>query len=207
VFGRPALEGEITVPDLNVEYVSSKNLYRYSSGQYMKRSEAQAQLGKIRSSGYEDAFITAYFKGRKISLAEAENKSFNPQKNESPVASPSSIKDKSSAINTSDRIIEEPGKIYEFTLSDLYGTYTCCEESKGICNNPDSRNAVKRMTLISNGSGVAIDGNNMTKNFNWKFVKDSPNPIQGMEDILGENYPFYFKDGKIHLGQYCKTIE
>jgi hypothetical protein len=28
-----------------------------------------------------------------------------------------------------------------------------------------------------------------------------------MEDILGENYPFYFKDGKIHLGQYCKTIE
>lgn len=248
VFGRPALEGEITLPNLNMEYVPSKNLYRYSSGQYMKRSEAQAQLSKIKALGYEDAFVTAYFKGKKISLTEAENKTFTPSNKQSEKQSESesekqneSEKKKENenevrkpemniapadttkpnirkpemnmepkekpAVAPKEKIVEEPGKMYEFSLGDLYGTYACCEEAQGICNSPEARDVIKRMTLISNGSGVAIDGNNKTKNFKWKFVKDSPNPIQGMEDILGENYPFYFKDGKIHLGQYCKTIE
>jgi hypothetical protein len=256
VFGRPALEGEINLPNLNVEYVANKNLYRYSTGQYMKRSEAQAQLAKIKSLGYEDAFVTAYFKGKKIGLTEAENKKFTPSNNPTP-ASPAANNPKATApaapkaeeqstteqtpkatnkventpkSDTSDvkirrpelnmepkenvtktnpkaPIQEEPGKIYEFDLSDLYGTYTCCEEAQGICNSPDNRDVVKRLTLISNGSGVAIDGNNKTKNFKWKFVKDSPNPIQGMEDILGADYPFYFSDGKVHLGQYCKPLD
>ncbi len=258
VFGRPALEGEITLPNLNMEYVPSKNLYRYSSGQYMKRSEAQAQLSKIRALGYEDAFVTAYFKGKKISLTDAENKTFTPQNKQSEKQNESEKESEKQNAKQSEKesekqnesekvkeirkpemnmapadttkpnirkpelnmepkekptvapkekIVEEPGKMYEFNLGDLYGTYACCEEAQGICNSPETRDVIKRMTLISNGSGVAIDGNNKTKNFKWKFVKDSPNPIQGMEDILGENYPFYFKDGKIHLGQYCKTIE
>jgi hypothetical protein len=255
VFGRPALEGEITLPNLNMEYVASKNLYRYSTGQYMKRSEAQAQLSKIRALGYEDAFVTAYFKGKKIGLTEAESKTFTPvnqsekqkqnenengngngkesekqsesekqkekeiRKPELNMAPADTTKPnirkpelnmepkEKTAVTTKEKIVEEPGKMYEFSLGDLYGTYACCEEAQGICNSPEARDVIKRMTLISNGSGVAIDGNNKTKNFKWKFVKDSPNPIQGMEEILGDNYPFYFKDGKIHLGQYCKTIE
>lgn len=256
VFGRPALEGEITLPNLNMEYVPSKNLYRYSTGQYMKRSEAQAQLAQIKSMGYEDAFVTAYFKGKKIGLAEAETKTFTPvnqsgkqsgkqsesgkhsesgkqseKQSESGVQkeirkpelnmAPADTtkpnirkpelnmepKEKPAPAAPKEKIVEEPGKMYEFSLGDLYGTYACCEEAQGICNSPEARDVIKRMTLISNGSGVAIDGNNKTKNFKWKFVKDSPNPIQGMEEILGENYPFYFKEGKIHLGQYCKTIE
>ncbi len=262
VFGRPALEGEINLPNLNVEYVQSKNLYRYSTGQYMKRSEAQAQLAKVKAQGYEDAFVTAYFKGKKIGLSEAESKTFTPLKegekqkqiekqngnenvrerekqsekqsekpneneNGKEIRKPelnmnpkdtASTKIRKPELNMEPKetpakatpkepITEEPGKIYEFDLSDLYGTYSCCDEAQGICNSPDNRDIIKRLTLISNGSGVAIDGNNKTKNFKWKFVKDSPNPIQGMEDILGDNYPFYFQNGKVHLGQYCKPLE
>jgi hypothetical protein len=93
-----------------------------------------------------------------------------------------------------------------YKLEDLYGTYSCCEETQGLCNNPASRNVIKRFTLISNGSGIATDGNNKTFNFKWKFVKESSNPIQGMEEILGVNYHSYFKDGELHLGKYCKKM-
>jgi hypothetical protein len=67
------------------------------------------------------------------------------------------------------------------------------------------KSAIKRFTLISNGSGVAIDGFNKTINFQWKFVKDSDTPIQGMEEILGQNYSFFYRKGIIHLGKYCKN--
>ncbi len=224
VFGRPALEGEIGIGNLNMEYDAGKNLYRYSTGIYYKKSEAQAALPGVKAKGFEDAFITAYKKGKKVSVAQLGENDFQPKsepkapvqpvenvktpKPENPITEPAVQEKKSAPKGAADLNKDwdesDPNKIFYFRLEDVYGTYKCCESSDSICNNPDNRNAIKRLTLISNGSGVAIDGNNKTTNFKWKYVKNDPMPIQEMESILGPNYSFYYRNGNIHLGDFCK---
>jgi hypothetical protein len=235
VFGRPALEGEISIEALNMEYDASKNLYRYSTGIYYKKSEAQAALPGVKAKGYEDAFITAYRKGKKVSVVQLGETDFTPKPktveiepsaplieeevqnnpvvpeppiNENPIEQPKKIENKQPIKGADDLNKDwdesDPNKIFYFRLEDVYGTYKCCQSSDSLCNNPENRSAIKRLTLISNGSGVAIDGNNKTTNFKWKYVKNDPMPIQEMESILGPNYSFYYRDGNIHLGDYCK---
>ncbi len=224
VFGRPALEGEISIGNLNMEYDAGKNLYRYSTGIYYKKSEAQAALPGVKAKGFEDAFITAYKKGKKVSAAQTSDSEFQPMsdpkaavdptekvetpKQETPDNGPDEKEKKAAPKGAADLNKDwdesDPNKIFYFRLEDIYGTYKCCESSDSICNNPDNRNAIKRLTLISNGSGVAIDGNNKTTNFKWKYVKNDPMPIQEMESILGPNYSFYYRNGHIHLGDFCK---
>ncbi len=224
VFGRPALEGEISIGNLNMEYDAGKNLYRYSTGIYYKKSEAQAALPGVKAKGFEDAFITAYKKGKKVSVAQLGENDFQPKsepkapvqpmenvktpKQEAPITEPAVKEQKSATKGATDLNKDwdesDPSKIFYFRLEDVYGTYKCCESSDSICNNPNNRNAIKRLTLISNGSGVAIDGNNKTTNFKWKYVKNDPMPIQEMESILGPNYSFYYRNGNIHLGDFCK---
>ncbi len=235
VFGRPALEGEISIEALNMEYDASKNLYRYSTGIYYKKSEAQAALPGVKAKGYEDAFITAYRKGKKVSVVQFGETDFTPKPktvesepsaplieeevqnnlvvpeppiNENPIEQPKKIENKQPIKGADDLNKDwdesDPNKIFYFRLEDVYGTYKCCQSSDSLCNNPENRSAIKRLTLISNGSGVAIDGNNKTTNFKWKYVKNDPMPIQEMESILGPNYSFYYRDGNIHLGDYCK---
>jgi hypothetical protein len=234
VFGRPALEGEISIDDLNMEYDASKNLYRYSTGIYYKKSEAQAALPSVKEKGFEDAFITAYKRGKKVSVAQLGDTDFTPKSETEEIKTPVTVTEevpqkpvieetetielplkevnkeedinpiKGAADLNKDWDESDPNKIFYFRLEDVYGTYKCCQSSDSLCNNPENRNAIKRLTLISNGSGVAIDGNNKTTNFKWKYVKNDPMPIQGMESILGPNYSFYYRDGNIHLGDYCK---
>jgi hypothetical protein len=224
VFGRPALEGEISIGNLNMEYDAGKNLYRYSTGIYYKKSEAQAALPGVKAKGFEDAFITAYKKGKKVSVTDLGANDFQPKAQPKPVEQPTEktaptvdknnqtepVKtEKKTTVKGAEDLNKDwdesdPNKIFYFRLEDVYGTYKCCESSDSICNNPDNRNAIKRLTLISNGSGVAIDGNNKTTNFKWKYVKNDPMPIQEMESILGPNYSFYYRNGNIHLGDFCK---
>ncbi len=214
VFGRPALEGEISIGNLNMEYDAGKNLYRYSTGIYYKKSEALAALPGVKSKGFEDAFVTAYKKGKKVSSTEIGENEFQPRQSDNvleqkPITSPVTENTQKNNVKgakdlNTDWDESDPNKIFYFRLEDVYGTYKCCEESDSICNNENNRNAIKRLTLISNGSGVAIDGNNKTTNFKWKYVKDDPMPIQEMESILGANYSFYYRNGKIHLGDFCK---
>jgi WD40-like Beta Propeller Repeat/SPOR domain len=237
VFGRPANADELKLDNVLLHYSATTNLYRYSYGKYNKKSQAISDLSKVREKGFTDAFVTAYYKGQKISLSKADQLTFKnrPELKEKdnldhPIVEDSVKTDIDTTFDqdTSDLSVSENEKdnsnevikdtiqqqkkdtveveqeIYEFKLSEIYGIYKCCEEDQGICNNPDNKEVVKSLTLISNGSGVAITGKNETINFQWKFVKDSDTPIQGMEKILGDNYSFYYKNGIIHLGNYCK---
>jgi len=212
VFGRPAVPGELKADNLTMLYVEDKNLYKYGSGKYSSKSAASNDLGKVRALGYPDAFVTSYFNSSSPSInnqppvqsnSEFNNNKIEPGQTTNPPANttpPQESKTTSTVENEND-----PDKIYEFKLSEIYGIYNCCEEFAAECNNPDMKSAIKRFTLISNGSGVAIDGNNKTTNFQWKFVQGNETPIQGMEEILGPSYSFYYKKGIIHLGKFCKN--
>ena len=211
VFGRPANENELKVEDVLLHYSESTNLYKYSAGKYVTKAEALANLSDVRAKGYPDAFITAYYKGQKISIAKADGMKFKKTNKTQVIIEKEKNEETKEEKVVKEEIMEEKKdsterekEIYEFKLSEIYGIYKCCQEDQGICNNPDNKDVVKSMTLISNGSGVAITGKNETINFQWKFVRDSDTPIQGMEKILGDNYSFYYKDGIIHLGNYCK---
>jgi hypothetical protein len=206
VLGRPAIDGELKAPNLTMYYIADKNLYKYGSGKYPSKSAAAADLNKIKALGYADAFVTKYFSSGAAPLSGEGAAGFDPKPlNEIQNLSGTDNKKVENKNTTSPTEEEDPDKIYEFKLSEMYGIYNCCEENSSECNNPDMKSAIKRFTLISNGSGVAIDGFNKTINFQWKFVKDSDTPIQGMEEILGQNYSFFYRKGIIHLGKYCKN--
>jgi hypothetical protein len=194
VYGRPANQTEITLDNLFVYYSKSTGMYKYSTGKYSNKKDAIADLNGIKSRGFNDAFVTAYFNGERVSIQKADQLILNDNR------------PKSENFKSSETKIEGDAEsnIYEFKLSELYGIYNCCDENSGECNNPDNKEVIRRFTLISNGSGVAINGKNETTNFQWKYVKDNNNPIQGMEEILGPDYSFYYKNGNIHLGKYCK---
>lgn len=44
---------------------------RYAVGRYSKLSDAMSQQSELRNKGFKDAFVTPYFKGKRISLKEA----------------------------------------------------------------------------------------------------------------------------------------
>ena len=212
VFGRPATPGELKADNLTMFYVADKNLYKYGSGKYSSKSAATNDLAKVRALGYPDAFITTYFNSTAPTTQSSNSTPPAPAVNSNNTAPQNSTNPapvitppQEATANQNAENEDDPDKIYEFKLSEIYGIYNCCEEFAAECNNPDLKSAIKRFTLISNGSGVAIDGNNKTTNFQWKFVQGSDTPIQGMEEILGPSYSFYYKKGIIHLGKFCKN--
>ncbi|UTW62220.1 PD40 domain-containing protein [bacterium SCSIO 12741] len=53
-----------------VEYEQS-GLFKYGSGVYNDRNQAEADKNRIVALGVEDAFVTAFYNGRRVSMAEA----------------------------------------------------------------------------------------------------------------------------------------
>lgn len=72
VYSKPvdaSLLGYIT--PLNTELLKDKKL-RYTSGRYMNLNDAKYKRDQAKSMGIQDAFITAYYNGVRITVAEAE---------------------------------------------------------------------------------------------------------------------------------------
>jgi len=55
------------------ESIPGSNLLRYVAGLFFTFNSAQAALQKVKAIGYTDAFIIAYYKGRRIHVYEARN--------------------------------------------------------------------------------------------------------------------------------------
>ena len=53
------------------ENIPNTNLIRYMTGEFYKYASARENLPKVRSLGFSDAFIVAYYNGKRISIAEA----------------------------------------------------------------------------------------------------------------------------------------
>ncbi|MBL7941411.1 MAG: hypothetical protein JNM00_01510, partial [Flavobacteriales bacterium] len=60
-----------SISPLNSEFNERKQL-RYSSGIYMNMEDALGKRDVARQMGIKDAFVTAYYNGRRISLTEAD---------------------------------------------------------------------------------------------------------------------------------------
>ncbi|MBO7133307.1 MAG: SPOR domain-containing protein, partial [Bacteroidales bacterium] len=53
------------------EQIPNTNIIRYMTGEYYKYVSAREDLPKVRGLGFSDAFIVAYYNGKRISIAEA----------------------------------------------------------------------------------------------------------------------------------------
>jgi len=56
-----------------IESIPGSNLYRYVAGLFYTFNSASTALQKVKAIGYTDAFIIAYYKGRRIQVYEARN--------------------------------------------------------------------------------------------------------------------------------------
>ena len=71
VYTKPATSAQLfNISPVNSERTESGYI-RYSSGKYGNVNEATNAKNRIVQIGIEDAFVTAYFKGKRISVAEA----------------------------------------------------------------------------------------------------------------------------------------
>lgn len=57
---------------ISAEKIKDRNLTRYYVGKFNKYDEAQKSISHVRSSGYKDAFIVAWYNGDKMSLEKAK---------------------------------------------------------------------------------------------------------------------------------------
>ena len=56
----------------DVEVYNYKGAYRYTSGRFASKAEAEARQAQVRKLGYKDAFIIAFVNGERVSVKQAE---------------------------------------------------------------------------------------------------------------------------------------
>ncbi len=72
VYNRPLLsEKQLGLPEL-IEAQTAKGQYRYASGRFSQLAAAKERQRLAVQKGITDAFIVAYYQGKRISLAEAK---------------------------------------------------------------------------------------------------------------------------------------
>jgi hypothetical protein len=72
VYNRPARSEEIgDMPDLITTLLPNGQL-RYSSGEFRSAEDANKRIPLAKERGFTDAFVTAYYQGKRISLEKAE---------------------------------------------------------------------------------------------------------------------------------------
>ena len=72
VYNRPLLsEKQLGLPEL-IEAQTAKGQYRYASGRFTQLAAAKERQRLAVQKGITDAFIVAYYQGKRISLAEAK---------------------------------------------------------------------------------------------------------------------------------------
>jgi hypothetical protein len=72
VYSKPVAAALLqNVNPLNSE-LTETNKIRYTSGQFNNMTDAVAKRDEIRKQGIADAFVTAYYNGKRITLSEAD---------------------------------------------------------------------------------------------------------------------------------------
>jgi len=72
VFDGPVSSSEIKdMPDLITTLLPNGQI-RYSSGRYRSEKEAEAAISRAEQNGITDAFVTAYYKGKRIPVSKAK---------------------------------------------------------------------------------------------------------------------------------------
>jgi hypothetical protein len=72
VYSKPVAAALLqNVNPLNSE-LTETNKIRYTSGQFNNMADAVAKRDEVRKMGIADAFITAYYNGKRLTLSEAD---------------------------------------------------------------------------------------------------------------------------------------
>lgn len=56
----------------DLSYYEHNGMYKYTTGSFSNRNQANEHKKKIRSTGFSDAFVVSFYKDKRISLKEAE---------------------------------------------------------------------------------------------------------------------------------------
>ena len=71
-FGKPVIPGVFNgISPITAETIKDRGLIKYYAGKFTKYDDASTALSKIRSLGYEDAFVSAWYNGEPISTQKA----------------------------------------------------------------------------------------------------------------------------------------
>lgn len=73
VFGRPVKPGTFKgISPITAETISERGLIKYYAGKFSIYEDASTALSKVRSRGYEDAFLSAWYNGNPVSTHKAK---------------------------------------------------------------------------------------------------------------------------------------
>jgi hypothetical protein len=64
----PDLQTAVKLGQLSTEYIVEKDVYRLLIGEYLKLSDAEVLLQKLKSAGFRDAFIVKYKHGIRVKM-------------------------------------------------------------------------------------------------------------------------------------------
>lgn len=71
-FGKPVIPGTFNgISPITAETIKARGLIKYYAGKFTKYDDASTALSKIRSRGYEDAFVSSWYNGESISTQKA----------------------------------------------------------------------------------------------------------------------------------------
>ncbi len=123
----PSFKGMIPV---SIEWVSGAKVSKYFVGKFFKLSDAEKSLPVVRSKGFKDAFIVAWFNGKSIPLTRAQTMESNQTEE---------VKLKPKNQNNSDPIsiiekiyIVQIGKYSNKLPDDIYQTVKAMTSGKDI---------------------------------------------------------------------------
>ncbi len=72
-YGQPVEPGTFRgISPVTAETIADRGLIKYYAGKFSRYENASDGLARIRSSGYEDAFIVAWYHGTPISTQKAK---------------------------------------------------------------------------------------------------------------------------------------
>jgi hypothetical protein len=73
VYNKPVTNNQLIQFDDLVTFKSEKGQIRYSSGMFQNVNDAKNHRGQVVAKGIPDAYVVAYYRGKRITIAEANN--------------------------------------------------------------------------------------------------------------------------------------
>ena len=150
------------------ELIPNTNIIRYMTGEYYRYASAREDLPTVRGLGFSDAFIVAYYNGRRISIAEArriEAAEYSGENEEIPVV-----------------IRHEPPAGYVEPM-DIVADVTKSSDANVTTSENNVQNTAKSGTLLE--SGTNADGTaSQTSESSQSYVAASENRVTAGENAV-----------------------
>jgi hypothetical protein len=182
VFNKPITNNQLKQFDDLVTFKSDKGQIRYSSGMFQSVNDAKTHKNLSVAKGVADAYVVAYYQGKRITIAEANNLLAKNgvgilKKSESEIEIDPSLKGAYVDLN-----IELPEVKSSIKLDSLVQFTLDCEESE-IVNKLERLNRIGIYTYQSE-TGKIVSPKMKTSevtNVHFEYLKDFKSEIQQID--------------------------